>query len=91
MQLSPDDRHAMKNRAIQQMIMVGITAGFLFQLCLAGAQILVCERSRPGRCSVEWDKGFTVSSGLLSTLLVYFIEAPRRTRANAISQRPQIH
>lgn len=83
-----EQRHAIKNRAIQNMIMAGIISGFAFQLCLAGAQIVVCERTRPGRCTVEWDKGFTVSSGLLSTLLVYFIEAPRRTRRDG---RPDIH
>lgn len=79
--------HAMdKNRLVQQLIMAGICAGFAFQLSLAGAQIVVCERTRPGQCSVQWDKGFTVSSGLLSTFLVYFIEAPRRTRRSSNDQ-----
>lgn len=68
------------SQVIQRAVMIGIGAGFAYQLALAGAQIAVCEHARSGRCANEWDKGFTVSSGLLSTLLVYFIEAPRRTR-----------
>jgi hypothetical protein len=64
------------NRAVQQAIVTGIGVGFAYQLGLAGAQIAVCERSRAGQCSAEWDKGFTVSSGLLSTLLAYFIDSP---------------
>ena len=64
------------NRATQQAIVIGVGVGFAYQLGLASAQITVCERMRPGECSAEWDKGFTVSSGLLSTLLAYFIESP---------------
>lgn len=72
------------NRAVQQAIVTGIGVGFAYQLGLAGAQIAVCERLRSGECSSEWDKGFTVSSGLLSTLLAYFIDSPS---APAIPQR----
>ena len=75
------------NRAAQQAIAIGIGVGFAYQLGLAGAQITVCERLRPGQCSAEWDKGFTVSSGLLSTLLAYFIDSPT-TSVNP-SRRPR--
>lgn len=68
------------NRAAQRAIAISIGVGFAYQLGLASAQITVCERMRPGKCSAEWDKGFTVSSGLLSTLLAYFIDSPTATR-----------
>lgn len=64
------------NQAVQRAIVAGIGVGFAYQLGLASAQVTVCERLRPGQCSAEWDKGFTVSSGLLSTLLAYFIDSP---------------
>lgn len=64
------------NKSIQRAVIVGIGVGFAYQLGLASAQITVCERSRPGKCSTEWDQAFMVSSGLLSTLLAYFIDAP---------------
>lgn len=76
------------NRAVQQAIVVGIGVGFAYQLGLAGAQITVCEHLRSGQCSAEWDKGFTVSSGLLSTLLAYFIDSPS---APAIPPRRSRH
>lgn len=76
------------NRAVQQAIVTGIGVGFAYQLGLAGAQITVCERLRSGQCSAEWDKGFTVSSGLLSTLLAYFIDSPS---APAIPPRRSRH
>jgi hypothetical protein len=64
------------NSTIQRAVIAGISIGFAYQLGLASAQIAVCERSRAGKCSAEWDQAFMVSSGLLSTLLAYFIDAP---------------
>jgi hypothetical protein len=64
------------NHTAQRAIVVGIGVGFAYQLGLASAQITVCERQRAGNCETEWAQGFAVSSGLLSTLLAYFIEAP---------------
>ena len=69
------------NKPAQKAIVAGIAVGFAYQLGLASAQITVCERQRAGECATEWAQGFAVSSGLLSTLLAYFIEAP----ANAAS------
>ncbi len=76
------------NLSAQRAIVAGIAVGFAYQLGLATAQISVCERQRAGKCETEWAQGFAVSSGLLSTLLAYFIEAPvgaavpaRRTRS----------
>jgi hypothetical protein len=63
----------------QRAIVVGIAVGFAYQLALATAQIGACERQRSGLCEAEWAQGFAVSSGLLSTLLAYFIEAPHAT------------
>lgn len=67
------------NKAAQKAIVAGIGVGFAYQLGLASAQIHVCERQRAGECNTEWAQGFAVSSGLLSTLLAYFIEAPANT------------
>lgn len=64
------------NKAAQKAVVFGIGVGFAYQLGLASAQINVCERQRPGKCETQWAQAFAVSSGLLSTLLAYFIEAP---------------
>ncbi len=69
------------NHPAQRAIIAGIAVGFAYQLGLATAQIAVCERQRAGLCETEWAQGFAVSSGLLSTLLAYFIEAPANTPA----------
>lgn len=69
------------NKTIQRAVIAGLSVGFAYQLSLASAQIAVCERSRAGKCSNEWDQAFMVSSGLLSTLLAYFIDAPASTSA----------
>ena len=80
------------NRAAQRAIVVGIGVGFAYQLGLSSAQITVCERQRAGKCDAEWAQGFAVSSGLLSTLLAYFIEAPTGvpapTKRRTTSARP---
>lgn len=73
-------------KTIQRAVIAGISVGFAYQLGLASAQIAVCERFRAGKCSNEWDQAFMVSSGLLSTLLAYFIDAPSGTAA-PISRR----
>jgi hypothetical protein len=79
------------NKAAQHAIVVGIGVGFAYQLGLSSAQIAVCERQRAGKCDAEWAQGFAVSSGLLSTLLAYFIEAPASTatpKRRTTSARP---
>lgn len=80
------------NRAAQKAVVAGIAVGFAYQLGLASAQITVCERQRAGKCDTEWAQGFAVSSGLLSTLLAYFIEAPggqpTTTRRRTVNVRP---
>jgi hypothetical protein len=74
----------MRHPAAQRAIIFGIAVGFAYQLGLATAQISVCERQRAGKCETEWAQGFAVSSGLLSTLLAYFIEAPGGAPATTI-------
>jgi hypothetical protein len=74
------------NKTIQRAVIAGISVGFAYQLSLASAQIAVCERSRAGKCSDAWDQAFMVSSGLLSTLLAYFIDAPTGA-GNTVTRR----
>lgn len=80
------------NHTAQRVVIAGIAVGFAYQLGLCTARIAVCERQRAGQCDTEWAQGFAVSSGLLSTLMAYFIEAPpgttTTTRRRTTSVRP---
>ena len=59
---------------ISPLVVKGLMVGYLYSIFLSASAVVVCEMKGKSDCSSTWAQAYSVSTGLVTTLLAYFVQ-----------------
>ena len=62
------------------LIVKGLIVGYLYSILLSASAVLVCEAKGKSDCAPAWAQAYSVSTGLVTTLLAYFVQPETKSR-----------
>lgn len=60
------------------LLMRGLIVGYAYSIVLSASAVTICEVKGKADCSQSWAQAYSVATGLVTTLMAYFIQPEAR-------------